>query len=258
MALQRLQPVGEAGHGERREVVHGRGLLGAGAEVGQRLEPALGEVGGGAEGQDVDGDTGDDVVDAEGDGGDRVHQAADGAGEDADDDAGPRAPLVAGPGTEEGAEDHHAFEADVDHARALGPQAAETGEADRHGEGEGGGDLAGAGDVVGAGDDAYGAQGEQRPGEEQQDARQAHPPRAGGRGRGGLLSGDRGAHAGTSFFSGLSGVFGPASGPRSSGPSPPSPGPSPPVPESGPGPPGPPLPAAASSAPTMRCWDLRE
>ena len=42
--------------------------------------------------------------------------------------------LEAGPGTEPGAEDHHALEADVDHARPLGPQTAETGEADRHGQ----------------------------------------------------------------------------------------------------------------------------
>ena len=40
--------------------------------------------------------------------------------DDADEQPGPRAPLVAGPAGAPGAEDHHALEADVDHARALG------------------------------------------------------------------------------------------------------------------------------------------
>ena len=103
-------------------------------------------------GQDVDRHTGDDVVDAEGDGDDRVQQAAERAAEDAGQHAQPRAALPAGPGAEPGAEDHHALEADVDHAGPLGPQAGEAGEADRHGERQGAGDLAGGGEVVGAGD----------------------------------------------------------------------------------------------------------
>src|SRR5690606_31091699 len=69
-------------------------------------------------------------------------------------DARPRAPLEPGPGAEPGAEDHHAFEADVDDPRALGPQTAESGEADRNGECQRTADLADGGDVVGAADDA--------------------------------------------------------------------------------------------------------
>jgi hypothetical protein len=94
------------------------------------------------------------VVDVEGDRDDRVQQAAERAADDAHQDTGPRAPLEAGPGTEPGTEDQHALEADVDDARAFGPQAAETGEADRHGELERGGHLADVGDAVGAGDEA--------------------------------------------------------------------------------------------------------
>ena len=43
-------------------------------------------------------------------------------------DAAPGAPLPAAVGPEPGAEDHHAFEADVDHADPLGEQAAEAGQ----------------------------------------------------------------------------------------------------------------------------------
>ena len=47
----------------------------------------------------------------------------------------PRGPTGSRPSrAEPGAEDHHAFEADVDDAGPLGPQAAEAGQADRHGE----------------------------------------------------------------------------------------------------------------------------
>ena len=54
--------------------------------------------------------------------------------QDAGEHAGPRPVLPADPaGAEPGAEDHHALEADVDHAGALGPQPAEAGQADRHG-----------------------------------------------------------------------------------------------------------------------------
>ncbi len=67
------------------------------------------------------------MVDAEGHRGDGMQDAAKHAADDAEGDTGPRAPLIAGPGSEPGAEDHHAFEADVDDARALGPQAAEAG-----------------------------------------------------------------------------------------------------------------------------------
>ena len=97
--------------------------------------------------EDVDRDTGDDVVDAEGDGGDRVQQTAERAAERCRRSTPSQGPdWSAGPGAEPGAEDHHAFEADVDDARPLGPQAAETGEADRHGQLERGADLAGGGE----------------------------------------------------------------------------------------------------------------
>ena len=57
---------------------------------------------------------------------------------DAADDRGAPAPLVAGPAGAPGAEDHHALEADVDHAGALGEQPAEGGQPDRHGQQQGG------------------------------------------------------------------------------------------------------------------------
>ncbi|GAA3297561.1 hypothetical protein GCM10020295_30640 [Streptomyces cinereospinus] len=144
------------------------------------------------------------MVDVEGDGHDGVQQAAERAAEDADQDTGPRPPLEAGPGAEPGAEDHHAFEADVDDARALGPQAAQTGEADRHGELERGGHLADVGDAVGAGDDAdERGQGQGSGDDQQQDGpRQA----AAGRRRGlqrGLVDvgrGDGGGHRPATSF----------------------------------------------------------
>ncbi|CAM5694571.1 hypothetical protein SALBM217S_05740 [Streptomyces griseoloalbus] len=160
------QPVGQSRHGEVAEGLDRRGLLGGAALVA--LEGEGGQVAGGAEGEDVDRHTGDDVVDVEGDGDDRVQQAAEAAADHADEDAGPRTPLEAGPGAEPGAQDQHAFEADVHHARALGPQAAEAGEADRHGELEGGGHLADVGDAVGAGDQAHDRGQRQGSGDDQQ------------------------------------------------------------------------------------------
>src|SRR5690606_18717345 len=111
LAVEVAQSVGEPRHGEVAEGSDRRGLLGGAALVA--LEGERGEIAGGAEGEDVDGHTGDDVVDVEGDGDDRVQQTAERAADEADEDAGPRTPLESRPGTEPGAQDYHAFEADV-------------------------------------------------------------------------------------------------------------------------------------------------
>ena len=68
----------------------------------------------------------------------RVQQPAQRAEQDAADQRGDPAPLVAGVTGAPGAQDHHALEADVDHAGALGEQPAQGGQADRHGQQEGG------------------------------------------------------------------------------------------------------------------------
>ena len=52
------------------------------------------------------------------------------------DERGPRPPLVPGPAGPPGAEDHHALEADVDHAGPLGDEAAEAGQGDGQREDE--------------------------------------------------------------------------------------------------------------------------
>ena len=65
------------------------------------------------------------------DGGQGVQQAAEDAADDAADDRHPRAPLPAPPAGEDRAHDHHALEADVHGAAALGEQAGEAGEGDR-------------------------------------------------------------------------------------------------------------------------------
>ncbi|CAM5690373.1 hypothetical protein SANTM175S_10202 [Streptomyces antimycoticus] len=69
VVLQIREPVGQSGDGERLDGVDLRGVLRRAADVAQRLEPALGQIGGGAEGEDVHRHTGDDVVHPEGDGG---------------------------------------------------------------------------------------------------------------------------------------------------------------------------------------------
>ena len=63
------------------------------------------------------------MVDAEHHRGERVQRAADGAEDHRGDDPLPGAVVEAEVAGADGAEDHHALEADVDHARALGPQA---------------------------------------------------------------------------------------------------------------------------------------
>ena len=111
-----------------------RRLLGRRRRRGSSVKSSLDRYCGDAGREDVDRDTGDDVVDAEGDGGDRVQQAAERAADDAAEQrraTGCSCQPAQAPN--QGAEDHHAFEADVDHAGPLGPQAAEAGQADRHG-----------------------------------------------------------------------------------------------------------------------------
>ena len=75
----------------------------------------------------------DDVVDAERRRRHAVQQPAEDAADDAAEDRHPRAPLPAPPAGEHRAHDHHALEADVHRAAALGEQAAEAGEGDRRG-----------------------------------------------------------------------------------------------------------------------------
>ena len=87
---------------------------------------------GDARAEDVDGDAGDDVVDTELHGGDRVQQTADTAAECTEEQSPPRTELQRAPRTEPGAEDHHAFEPDVDDTGALGEQATETRQQDGH------------------------------------------------------------------------------------------------------------------------------
>jgi hypothetical protein len=82
------------------------------------------------------------VVDPEDHGGDRVEQAAERAQHDSTRHAHPRAVVVGEVGAAEGAEDHHPLETDVDHARALRPQAAEGGEQDRDDRDQGRADRA--------------------------------------------------------------------------------------------------------------------
>ena len=141
----RLGRVGDHRQGDaRRSAAIARRLRRAAAR--NALEQLGGEELGDAEAEDVDGDTGHDLVDAR-----RSRWRPRAAGRRARRTAcattrpDPRAPLVAGPAGAERAEDHHALEADVDHARALGPQTAETGHADRHREAERRGDRAGGG-----------------------------------------------------------------------------------------------------------------
>ena len=93
----------------------------------------------------------------------------------ADEHAGPGAPLVAGPAGAPGADDHHALEADVHHAGALGPEPAEPGHADRHRQGERGAGCPAGGEVVRAGDHPDDAQQEDQAGD--RDQRQRHSGR---------------------------------------------------------------------------------
>ncbi len=159
-----------------------------------------GEVLHGPEGDDVDRDPGDDVVDAEDDGGDGMDEPTQHAHQDRAGDARPGTVVVAEVSGPPGAEDHHSLEADVDHAGALGPQAAETGQQDRDGGDQGRRHGAPGGEVVGPGDDPQ--QREQQHGPEQGDddppAREA--PALGRRRVGrGALDGGGDAHAVTSF-----------------------------------------------------------
>ena len=83
-------------------------------------------------GEEVDRRARDDLVGPQRDREDRVQQAGHAArGEPDQDPAHPRAGDVRPPGAEERADQHHALEADVHDARALGRDAAERGEGQR-------------------------------------------------------------------------------------------------------------------------------
>ena len=69
------------------------------------------------------------------------------------DERHPRPALPAPPAGEDRAHDHHALEADVDRAAALGEQAGEAGEGDRHGGAEHHAERAARGEVVVVGDE---------------------------------------------------------------------------------------------------------
>jgi hypothetical protein len=112
------------------------------------------------------------VVDAERHRGQRVQQTTQGTADEGRQQARPGAPVVRAERAEPRPEDHHAFEADVHHAGALGPQPAEAGQADRHrGLQRGPGGAAG-GEVVGPGDDPRRGERDQAAGDQQQHDRQ--------------------------------------------------------------------------------------
>ena len=127
--------------------------------------------------EDVDRDAGDDVVDAEGDGRQRVQRPAERTADDAGQHPPPGPELEGPPGAEPGAEDELPLQADVDHAGALGPQAAEAGQPDRHGQPQRGAGGAAGGDVVGAGDQPDDRDQRQQRGDAEQDHRQRQPGR---------------------------------------------------------------------------------
>ena len=128
LGLQRGHPVGDRLHRVGVEALHPRGLP---RVLRHRVEQQRRQVLGDAQAEQVDRDTGHDVVDRERHRGDGVQQPAERAEHRPADHRGPRPPLVAGPGRAPGAEDHHALEADVDHAGAFGPQPAQPGQQDR-------------------------------------------------------------------------------------------------------------------------------
>ena len=159
-----------------------------------------GQVVGGAEREEVDGHAGHDVVDADRHGHEGVDQAADGAGDDAEQDALPRAPLDRAVGPEPRAEDHHPLEADVHDAGPLGPEAAEAGERDRHGQQQGAVEHAVGGELGDAAEEAADRQDEDRGDQHGRVGEPAGQPagRFGRRrlGAGGGRVGDEGGHAG--------------------------------------------------------------
>jgi hypothetical protein len=116
--------------------------------------------------------------------------------------AGPGAPLVAGPAGTPGPHDHHALEADVHDAGALGPEPAEPAMPIGTGEGQARAGCPAGGEVVRTGDHPDDAQQEDQAGD--RDHRQRHSGRRQptAQARGGRARGNRGnragAHAGTS------------------------------------------------------------
>jgi len=78
-------------------------------------------------------------------------------------------------GTEECTHDHHAFEADVHDAGALGPQPTKAGQSDGDGQGYRRAHRAAGGDVVGVGDGAHEGQQGQADERDEQVPRAAQP-----------------------------------------------------------------------------------
>ncbi len=136
MVLDLGEPVVGTRPGERVERGHLR-RLGRAAAVGERLagrEIDAGKVLCDARREQVDRDTGDDLIDPEADRRDGVQDAADQTSDEPTDDQHPGAARVVGEvGGEPGAEDHLPLEPDVHDAGSLRPQTAETGQHDRNG-----------------------------------------------------------------------------------------------------------------------------
>ncbi len=144
-------PAGEERHRELADVAGDTGRVGERAalladEQRGRHEP------GDARGEDVDGETGDDVVDPERRRHEGEQQPAEQTADDSAEQGPPRAVLPSPPAAEHGAEDHHPLEADVDRAAALGVEAAETGHGDRRGGADGDAHRSGRRQVVVVGD----------------------------------------------------------------------------------------------------------
>ena len=98
--------------------------------------------------EDVDRHAGDDVVDPDGHRHQGVQQPAEQPADRAEEHPGPWTPLVARVAGAEGAEDHHALDADVHHTGPLRPQAGQAGQRDRRRGDDRGLDGAGRGQVV--------------------------------------------------------------------------------------------------------------
>ena len=99
------------------------------------------EIAGQAEGDDVGGEPGHHVVGAVENGDERDRQTDPGTAEEREEDADDVAAARPGAnGCGKGAGEHHAFEADREHAGALGKDAAEGGEEERRRDPDGGGE----------------------------------------------------------------------------------------------------------------------
>ena len=99
--------------------------------------------------------------------------------EDRPEHPGPRPAVEGAERRAEGPEDHHSLEPDVDDAGALGPQAAQARERDRHGEGDRRRDRAGGQHVLDTGERP-----DRRQHDDQGEDRRGHGPHGQGAGAG--------------------------------------------------------------------------